>query len=129
MPAAARATDNTKHDSPHCHAPIHPPAPTPTPMPHPPIPIMLTPSGAVTTVLIAKLPAAVVGTMTIPCMVPPCIPGGPGMVSKGSSTVLIGKLPAARVGDMVAFTSCVAPIPSPTGSIMPPGAPTVIIGG
>ena len=47
----------------------------------------------------------------------------------GSTTVLIGGKPAARVGDMVAFASCVAPIPSPTGKILPPGAPTVIIGG
>ena len=35
MPAAARKSDKTKHDAPHCHAPIHPPAPTPTPAPHP----------------------------------------------------------------------------------------------
>jgi hypothetical protein len=26
-------------------------------------------------------------------------------------------------------SSCVAPIPSPTGQIMPPGCPTVLIGG
>jgi len=129
MPPAARATDQTMHDGPHCHAPIHPPAPTPTPMPHPPIPIMLIPAGAVPNVLIAKMPAAVVGTSTAPCMIPPCIPAGPGMVSKGSSTVMISKRPAARVGDMIAFTSCVAPIPSPTGKILPPGAPTVISGG
>jgi uncharacterized Zn-binding protein involved in type VI secretion len=47
----------------------------------------------------------------------------------GSATVMIANKPAARVGDLVAFSSCVAPIPSPTGKILPPGAPTVIIGG
>jgi uncharacterized Zn-binding protein involved in type VI secretion len=51
------------------------------------------------------------------------------MVIKGSMTVKISMKPAARVGDIVGFTSCVAPIPSPTGSIMPPGKPTVMIGG
>jgi len=114
------------HDSPHCHAPIHPPAPTPTPVPHPPIPITIIPPGS-PTVLIANQPAARVSDQTAPCMVPPCIPGGPGMISQGSPTVMIGGLPAARVGDMVAFSSCVAPIPSPTGKIIPPGAPTVMI--
>jgi uncharacterized Zn-binding protein involved in type VI secretion len=83
----------------------------------------------VPTVLIANLPAAVVGSMTQPCLVPPCVPGGPGTIAMGSTTVMIGGRPAARVGDLVAFTSCVAPIPSPTGKILPPGAPTVIIGG
>jgi uncharacterized Zn-binding protein involved in type VI secretion len=47
----------------------------------------------------------------------------------GSTTVMIGGRPAARVGDLVQFTTCVAPIPSPTGRILPPGDPTVIIGG
>jgi hypothetical protein len=28
---------------------------------------------------------------------------------------------------MANFTSCVAPIPSPTGKILPPGCPTVMI--
>jgi uncharacterized Zn-binding protein involved in type VI secretion len=51
------------------------------------------------------------------------------MISMGSGTVLIGGLPAARVGDMTAHMSCVAPIPSPVGKVMPPGAPTVLIGG
>lgn len=128
MPPAARMTDNALHDNPHCHAPIHPPAPTPTPVPHPPIPLQIV-GNTVPNVLIAKLPAAVMGSMTIPCLVPPCIPGGPGMVAKGSATVLIGKRPAARVGDLMSFSTCVAPIPSPTGKILPPGAPTVIIGG
>ena len=121
-------TDQVMHDAPHCHAPIHPPAPTPTPMPHPPIPFPIL-GNCVPTVMIGNLPAATVGSMTGPCMVPPCVPGGPGLVSMGSMTVMIGGRPAARVGDLVAFASCVAPIPSPTGKILPPGAPTVIIGG
>jgi uncharacterized Zn-binding protein involved in type VI secretion len=57
------------------------------------------------------------------------VPGGPGMIGKGSATVMIGNMPAARVGDMSLHPSCVAPIPSPTGTIQPPGCPTVMIGG
>jgi uncharacterized Zn-binding protein involved in type VI secretion len=121
-------SDQTLHDGPHCHAPIHPPAPVPTPVPHPPIPFAIV-GGCVPTVLINSLPAAVVGAMTMPCMVPPCVPGGPGVVAMGSTTVMIGGMPAARAGDLVAFASCVAPIPSPTGKILPPCSPTVIIGG
>ena len=120
--------DNTLHDMPHCHAPIHPPAPVPTPVPHPPIPFPILVNCAMT-VMISNQPAATVGSMTGPCTVPPCIPGAPGMVAMGSTTVLIHGLPAARVGDLVNWPSCVAPIPSPTGKILPPGAPTVIIGG
>jgi uncharacterized Zn-binding protein involved in type VI secretion len=51
------------------------------------------------------------------------------MIMKASATVLIGNMPAARVGDMTMHASCVAPIPSPTGKILPPGCPTVMIGG
>jgi uncharacterized Zn-binding protein involved in type VI secretion len=128
MPPAARQTDNVLHDTPHCHAPIHPPAPVPTPMAHPPIPlpIML---NTVPTVLINNLPAAVATSQSNPCMLPSCVPGGPGVVAKGSTTVLIGNRPAARAGDLVSFPACVAPIPSPTGKILPPCSPTVMIGG
>jgi uncharacterized Zn-binding protein involved in type VI secretion len=128
MPPAARLGDMTLHDAPHCHAPIHPPAPVPTPMPHPPLPFAIT-LNCVMTVLIANQPAATVGAMTQPCLVPSCVPGGPGTVAMGSTSVLVGGRPAARVGDLVSFATCVAPIPSPTGKILPPGAPTVIIGG
>ena len=128
MPPAARKTDNVLHDSPHCHAPIHPPAPVPTPVPHPPIPHPIM-TNTVPTVKINNLEAAIVTSMTKPCTIPPCVPNGPGMVAKGSSTVIITGLPAARMGDMVSFTGCVAPIPSPTGKIIPPCSPTVIIGG
>jgi uncharacterized Zn-binding protein involved in type VI secretion len=51
------------------------------------------------------------------------------MIAKGSATVLIGGLPAARVMDLTSHPTCVAPIPSPTGKILPPGCPTVMIGG
>lgn len=128
MPFAARMTDNVLQDAPHCHAPIHPAAPVPTPAPHPALPLPIV-GGCVMTVMIGNLPAAVLTSMTSPCTLPSCVPAGPGIVSMGSATVLIGSLPAARVGDMVAFASCVAPIPSPVGKILPPGAPTVIIGG
>ena len=128
MPPAARQGDNVMHDGPHCHAPIHPPAPTPTPVPHPPIPFPIV-GMTVPTVMLGGMPAAVMGSMSQNCMIPPCVPGGPGIIAKGSATVMIGMRPAARVGDPVAFAACVAPIPSPTGKILPPGAPTVMIGG
>ena len=122
---AARMTDQTLQAAPHCHAPIHPPAPVPTPMPHPALPLIIM-KGA-PTVLIGNLPAARVTDMTTPCMLPGCVPGGPGIIAKGSPTVLICNLPAARVGDMTSHATCVAPIPSPTSTILPPGCPTVLI--
>lgn len=128
MPAAARQTDMMKQDAPHCHAPIHPPAPVPTPTPHPGLPLTIV-SATVPVVKIGKMAAAVVTSQSVPCMLPGCVPGGPGMVVKGSATVMIMKLPAARMGDMTAHTSCVAPIPGPIGKILPPCCPTVMIGG
>ena len=128
MPPAARFSDKVMHDNPHCHAPIHPAGPVPTPMPHPPIPIDIV-LKCVPTVMINQLQAAVVTSLTKPCMMPSCIPGGPGMVAKGSATVMIGMLPAARMGDLVTFATCVGPIPGPTGKIIPPCSPTVMIGG
>ncbi|MHC4393200.1 MAG: PAAR domain-containing protein [Planctomycetota bacterium] len=123
---AARVGDMRMQQSPHCHAPIHPPAPVPTPVPHPGLPGALV-SGCFT-VLIANMPAANVTGQSIPCTVAGCVPAGPAMVSKGSTSVMIGGMPAARVGDMTAHSSCAAPVPGPTGTIMPPGAPTVLIG-
>jgi uncharacterized Zn-binding protein involved in type VI secretion len=79
--------------------------------------------------MIGGQPAARATDQTAPCMLPGCVPNGPGLISKGSATVLIENLPAARVGDMTAHPGCVAPIPSPTGNILPPGCPTVLIGG
>jgi uncharacterized Zn-binding protein involved in type VI secretion len=78
-------------------------------------------------VLISNMPAARMTDMTMPCMLPGCIPAGPGMIMMGSPTVLISNLPAARVTDQTLHSSCVAPIPGPMGMVMPPGAPTVLI--
>jgi len=115
------------HDGPHCHAPIHPPAPVPTPLPHPPLPQNII-KGEMT-VLIGNQPAARATDTTTPCLLPPCIPSGPGMITLGSLSVLIGNLPAARTNDMTMHLSCVAPIPGLTGKVMPPGCITVLIGG
>jgi uncharacterized Zn-binding protein involved in type VI secretion len=79
------------------------------PQPHVGGPVL--PPG-VPTVLIGGLPATVVGDMAT------CA-GPPDSIIKGSATVLIGGRPAARVGDMTAHG----------GVIIPPGCPTVIIGG
>lgn len=127
MPAAARLGDLVKQDAPHCHAPIHPAAPVPTPTPHPAMPLAIIKGQP--NVLIGGKPAARMSDMTAPCMLGGCVPGGPGMIMKASATVLIGGLPAARVGDMTMHPACVAPIPSPVGKILPPGCPTVLIGG
>lgn len=128
MPPAARLGDQVLQDNPHCHAPIHPPALTPTPVPHPPVPLAIV-KGA-PNVLIGGQPAARVTDTTIPCTgPPPCVPAGPGMIAKGSMKTFIGGLPAARAGDLTAHATCVAPIPAPTGKILPPCCPTVIIGG
>lgn len=124
---AARMGDQILQDAPHCHAPIHPAAPTPTPTPHPAMPLAIIKGQP--NVLIGNMPAARVSDLSQPCLLAGCVPGGPGMIAKGSATVLIGGLPAARVGDLTAHTACVAPIPSPVGKILPPGCPTVIIGG
>jgi len=51
------------------------------------------------------------------------------MIAMGSTSVLIGFMPAARMGDMTSHVSCVAPIPMPTGKVLPPCCPTVLIGG
>ena len=124
---AARTGDQVLQEGPHCHAPIHPPALVPTPVPHPPMPLAI--MVASPNVMIGKMPAARVTDQTAPCALPSCVPGGPGIITKGSATVLINKLPAARVADMTSHSACVGPIPGPTGMIMPPGCPTVLIGG
>lgn len=63
------------------------------------------------TVLIAGMPAAVMGDSCV------CT-GPPDSIVKGSATVMIGGKPAARLGDTTAHG----------GSIVA-GAPTVMIGG
>ena len=124
---AARVSDQVLQQTPHCHAPIHPPALVPTPVPHPALPLMIIPPGA-PTVLVGNLPAATLSDQTMPCMLPGCVPAGPGMIISGAATVLINNKPAARVSDKTLHASCVAPIPGPSGMIMPPGCPTVLIG-
>jgi uncharacterized Zn-binding protein involved in type VI secretion len=124
---AARLSDLIKQDAPHCHAPIHPAALVPTPAPHPALPLPII--KGCPTVLIGGMPAARVSDMSAPCILPGCVPGGPGMIAKGSATVLIGGMPGARVNDMTTHPACVAPIPSPVGKILPPGCPSVMIGG
>ena len=124
---AARLGDNIIQMTPHCHAPIHPAALVPTPVPHPGLPLAIITGSP--NVMIGNQPAARTTDTSEPCMLPSCVPAGPGMVAKGSATVLINSLPAARVGDMTSHLSCVAPIPAPTGEVMPPGCPTVLIGG
>lgn len=129
MGGQARVTmDMMKQDPPHCHAPIHPPAPVPTPVPHPALPLMIIGPGAVT-VMVNKMPASIVTDNSLPCMLPSCVPAGPGMVSMGSATVMMCKLPAARANDMTAHTSCVAPIPAPVGKVMGPCSVDVSTGG
>src|SRR5689334_1879876 len=128
MAAAARMNDMAKQDTPHCHAPIHPPAPVPTPVPHPGLPVQIVLNTS-PTVKINGQAAATVTSQTKPCMLPSGVPAGPGMVAMGPFTVLVTCLPAARAGDMVAFTSCVAPIPAPIGKIQSPCSNNVMIGG
>ncbi len=123
---AARLGDMILQNGPHCHAPIHPPAPVPTPVPHPPLPLTIIKGQP--NVLIGNMPAARVTDMSTPCMLPGCIPNGPGMIAMGSFTTIIGMMPAARINDMTAHPGCVAVIPMPVGKILPPGCPTVMIG-
>lgn len=99
MPPAARLTDM------HTCPMVTPGLP---PIPHVGGPIV---GPGVPTVLIAKLPAAVMGDMCV------CV-GPPDTIVKGSATVMIGGKPAARMGDTTAHG----------GSIML-GAPNVMIGG
>lgn len=124
---AARLGDMILQDAPHCHAPIHPAALVPAPAPHPAMPLAIIKGQP--NVLIGNMPAARVTDMSAPCTMPVCVPGGPGIITKGSATVLIGNMPAARINDITSHPACVAPIPSPVGKILPPGCPTVLIGG
>jgi uncharacterized Zn-binding protein involved in type VI secretion len=80
-------------------------------------------------VLIGGKPAARRADMTAICSLPGCVPGGPGIIQMASATVMIGGMAAARVTDMTMHSSCVGPIPMPAGQILPPGCPTVLIGG
>jgi len=99
MPPAARLTDM------HTCPMVTPGIP---PVPHGGGPVA---GPGVPTVLICKLPAAVVGDSAI------CV-GPPDTIVKGSATVMIGGKPAARIGDSTAH-----------GGAVVMGAPTVVIGG
>ncbi len=99
MPPAARLTD------------LHTcPMQTPgvPPIPHVGGPIV---GPGVPTVLIGKMPAAVVGDSAV------CV-GPPDTIAKGSATVTIGGKPAARMGDTTVH-----------GGQITIGCPTVMIGG
>jgi uncharacterized Zn-binding protein involved in type VI secretion len=100
MPQAARLTD--MHT-----CPMLTPA-VPSPIPHVGGSIV---GPGVSTVLICKMPAAVVGDSCV------CV-GPPDTIVKGSATVMIGGKPAARMGDATAH-----------GGTIAVGAPTVMIGG
>jgi uncharacterized Zn-binding protein involved in type VI secretion len=99
MPPAARLTDM------HVCPMVTPALP---PIPHVGGPVV---GPGVPTVIIAKMPAAVVGDNCV------CV-GPPDTIVKGSSTVMIGGKPAARLGDTTAH-----------GGSVVVGAPTVMIGG
>lgn len=99
MPAAARIGD--LHSCPMQTASV-------PPIPHVGGPVV---GPGVGTVLIGKMPAAVVGDS--------CICVGPSdTIAKGSSTVLVNNKPAARMGDSTAH-----------GGLIVLGLATVIIGG
>lgn len=100
MPPAARITD--------MHVcPMQTPA-VPAPIPHVGGPIT---GPGTPTVLVGRLPAAVLGDMCV------CV-GPPDSIVKGSATVMIGGKPAARLGDSTAH-----------GGQIVLGLPTVMIGG
>ncbi len=100
MPLAARLTD--MHT-----CPMQTPA-FPSPIPHVGGPVV---GPGAPTVLIGKLPAAVMGDMCV------CV-GPPDSIIKGSATVMICGKPAARQGDSTAH-----------GGQIALGCPTVMIGG
>jgi uncharacterized Zn-binding protein involved in type VI secretion len=125
MPPASVMGDQVIQPGPHCHTP-HPIGPVPAPVPHPPLPLNIVTACAMT-VLIGNTPAATATSQTVPCTLPGCAPGGPGIIMMGSPTVMINNLPAARMGDQTNHPACVAPIPAPMGQIIGPGVPTVII--
>lgn len=100
MPPAARLTDM------HVCPMVTPVGPVP--VPHVGGPVI---GPCVPTVLIGKLPAAVVGDMLV-CAIPM------DAIAMGSATVMIGGRPAARMGDSTVH-----------GGTITLGCPTVMIGG
>ncbi len=72
------------------------------------------------TVLMAKMPASVVGDSVSGAA---CV----GTITLGSVTVLVEKKPAATVGSVVVGTNPATGVPVST-AVAPPGALTVVIG-
>lgn len=100
MPPAARLTDM------HACPQVTPGVP---PIPHAGGPIV---GPGAPTVLIGKMPAAVVGDSCV------CVAPAPDSIAKGSATVMICGKPAARMGDTCAHGGAIAA-----------GFPQVMIGG
>jgi len=73
----------------------------------------------VATVLIGGLPASVLGDLHTCSFPPPAGPHPPSPMTAKAVSVLIGGSPAVTVGDL---SGCGAPV-------LPPGCPTVLIGG
>jgi uncharacterized Zn-binding protein involved in type VI secretion len=128
--AAARVGDKVMQDvAAHCHNPAHPHGPVVGPESHPAKPLAIVPPGSANVKFDNKSAARQIVDQSKPCKLPGCIPGGPGIIAKASKTVLINKFfGAAREGDMTAHFSCIAPVPSPKGKIVPPCSNTVKIG-
>ena len=85
-------------DSPHCHAPIHPPAPVPTPSAHPALPLAIIKGEA--TVLIGNMPAARLTDTTAPCTLPGCVPGSKATSTSPSSVGTVIVSPSAACGSV-----------------------------
>ncbi|MFQ3648030.1 MAG: PAAR domain-containing protein [Anaerolineae bacterium] len=130
MPPAARLGDMIQAVDIHTVMIPTPGGPVPTPLPHPFLAAITL--NCSTNVLIGGAPAATLGSQAVmvhvpqggPFQVPPT---GIGQVVMGSTTVLINGKPAARMGDTC--NTCQDAGPAPLGRILPPCAPTVIIGG
>ncbi len=99
MPPAARLTDM------HVCPMVTPSLP---PIPHVGGPVV---GPGIATVMIGKMPAAVVGDNCV------CV-GPPDTIAMGSATVMIGGKPSARMGDTTAH-----------GGTIAIGCPTVMVGG
>lgn len=111
----------------HCHT-LHPKGPAATPEPHPAESLSIVGPCSFDVKIEGKR-AARSTDLSQPCALKGCVPAGPGIISRGSTTVRINNLPAARVGDLTTHPACAAPVPSPTGKIIPPGSTSVRIGG
>jgi hypothetical protein len=136
MPNQSVLGDQCQIQGTHCHAPVHPAGTAPpVTAPHGPMPQVLTLLFA-PTVIVCGLPALTVNSMSapMPCSIPaptPCVPPiGVARVKQGSSSVKIMGQDAARVNDPTQHIPCdMGVVPSSGGTILGPGAATVITGG